>query len=79
MFNCFSSIEALQVVHGAREKCQESRRNLSMRKSLGYDLSKSLRRKECTGIRGLHKEKLRRNNILDKCYRDPRNPLPRRR
>ena len=29
-FNCFSSLEALQGVHQAREECKEIKRNFSM-------------------------------------------------
>jgi hypothetical protein len=36
-FNCFSSLEALQGVHRAREECKEIRRNFSMRNTV--DLS----------------------------------------
>jgi hypothetical protein len=45
-------------------------------KSLGSELSRSLRRKECMGNRSLHKAKLRRNNTSDKCYRDPGTHFP---
>jgi hypothetical protein len=40
-------------------------------KSLGFELSRSLRCKECAGNRSLHQTKLRRNNTLGKCCRDP--------
>jgi hypothetical protein len=52
-FNCFSSFEALQGVHRAREEQH------------GSELSKSLRRKECVGDRNLNQTKLRRNNTSE--------------
>jgi hypothetical protein len=45
-------------------------------KSLGSELSRSLRCKECTGNRSLHKEKIRRNNTSDKCYQGPGTHFP---
>jgi hypothetical protein len=45
-------------------------------KSLGSELSISLRHKECVGNRSLHQMKLRRNNTLGKCCRDPRIHFP---
>jgi hypothetical protein len=52
-------------VHRARRERQEIRRNLSVRNPFGSELSKSLRCKECAGIRGLHKAKLRRDNASE--------------
>jgi hypothetical protein len=44
-------------------------------KPLGSELSKSIRRKECMGIQGLHKAKLKRNNVSKKHYRDLEKPI----
>jgi hypothetical protein len=65
-FNCFSSLEALQGVHRAREEHH------------GSELSKSLRCKECMGDRSLNQTKLRRNNTSEVLSRS-RNSFPRRR
>jgi hypothetical protein len=46
-FNCFSSLEALQGVHRAREE-QGDQEEFLCEKYLGSELSKSLRCKECT-------------------------------
>jgi hypothetical protein len=62
-FNCFSSLEALQGVHRAREEHR------------GSELSKSLRRKECVGDRSLNQTKLRRNNTSEVLSRS-RNSFP---
>jgi hypothetical protein len=40
-------------------------------KSLGSELSRSLRRKECVRNRSLQQTNVRRNNTLGKCCRDP--------
>ena len=52
-FNCFSSLEALQGVHRAREEHR------------GYELSKSLRRKECMRDQNLNQTKLRSKNTSE--------------
>jgi hypothetical protein len=52
-FNYFSSLEALQGVHRAREEHH------------GYELLKSLRCKECARDQRLNQTKVRRNNTLE--------------
>jgi hypothetical protein len=64
-FNCFSSLEALQGVHRAREKRR------------GSELSRSLRCKECAGNRSLNQTNLRRNNTSEVLSRS-KNSFPRR-
>jgi hypothetical protein len=56
-----------------------NRRNFSVRNPLDLSYRNPSDARSVHGSRGLHKENLRRNNTLDKCYRDPRNPFPRRR
>jgi hypothetical protein len=64
-FNCFSSLEALQGVHQAREEHR------------GSELLKSLRCKECMGDQSLNQTKIRRNNTSEVLSRSM-NSFPRR-
>jgi hypothetical protein len=64
-FNSFSSLEALQGVHRAREEHH------------GSELPKSLKCKECMGDRSLNQTKIRKHNTLEVLSRS-KNLFPER-
>jgi hypothetical protein len=61
---------------GTREgEREEGKRNFSSKNPCKFELSKSLKCKECGGDRSHYEANLRRNKTLRKCERDPRKGL----